>query len=693
MTLGALSTRAAKKDSMMKRTLTGLWFMTVAACAAPLPKPPAGTAGSTQPKVTSTPGEQEAELAPDVVVSGAFAASMPRGLTSFGGAVVDGAFYLVGGYGGEPHNYSAEGQSRDIWKLPLLAGGRWRRAGSLPYGLQGLAVVGYRDEVCRFGGNRVENARGEKTSMVSVSDAACFHTKTGAWRALPSLPTGRSSVDAVIIGGTVYLAGGWQLGDGQKGGTEQSGAWRGDLLRLDLDPKAPRWTSIEAPVETRAASAVAAQGKIYLMGGLTSDKKPSRAVHVFDPTSSTWSRGPDLPTDGFGMAAITEEPSGHVIATTRDGAVLELEGGAWRVLGTLTFPRFFHRLAWRSATELVAIGGITGMQTHGRTKLLEVFPIEKQAAQSSRVELSFPGQAKNRQAAFVHDDFLYVFGGNNSIEQHDFEPTNFVDEGHRLHLPSLTWARVAPYPQKRQSMQVAWVGDKLFALGGFGHNGSAAVSFNEGYWWNPTTEAWIPAPSLPAGRTQFGLTTRQDRIYVFGGLNYDPTRKESAFDHVKTNLSAAADGSFSGSFSDLGSPLPGPRRAFGGVTLGDEYFMVGGMRENFKLVDDCVRYSFTTKQYRPMPCPPKTRLSARLVALDNKIYAVGGNTRGSSGSLEPDRSIEVFDPKTSEWSVLIGDVGFDTHHANVATYRNQILMASSQNTRGVMTLAFIRPLP
>lgn len=672
---------------MTRMGLTILWFATLAECATPMPKP-SSSVGSAQTSVASASGQL---LAPDVVVSGAFMASMPRGLTSFGGAVVDGAFYLVGGYGGEPHNYTAEGQSRDIWKLPLAAGARWSSVGSLPYGLQGLAVVGYRDEVCRFGGNRVESARGEKTSMLSVADAACWNTKTGAWRALPNLPTGRSSLDAVMMGGAVYLAGGWQLGDGQKGGSEQSGAWRGDILRMDLGSAAPRWSSIKAPVETRAASAVAAKGKLYLMGGLTSDKKPSRAVHVFDAASSTWSQGPDLPTDGFGMAAIGDEASGRVIATTRDGSVLELERGAWKELGKLTFPRFFHRLAWLSPTEVVAIGGITGMQTHGRTKLLETFSLGKKAAESSRAEIAFPGQAKNRQAVVLKDDFLYVFGGNNSIEQHDFEPSNFVDEGHRLHLPSLTWTRVAPFPQKRQSMQVAWVGDKLLALGGFGHNGSAAVSFNEGYWWNPEKEGWEPAPGLPAGRTQFGLTTHQDRIYVFGGLNYDPTRKQSAFDHVQTNL--VAGGAGGSGFSDLGAPLPGPRRAFAGVTLGNEYFIVGGMRDDFKLVDDCLRYSFATKQYRPMPCPPKTRLSARLVVLENKIYAVGGNTRASSGSLEPERSIEVFDPKTSEWSVLMSDVGFDTHHANVGTYRNQIIMASSQNTRNVMMLAFIRAAP
>jgi N-acetylneuraminic acid mutarotase len=681
--------------------LTKGWTLTVLAgavgavgCAGAKPEAaPAKLSSAVQASATPQPtvAKQESAAPPqeNFGLSGPFVAAMPRGLTSFGGATLNGAFYLVGGYGGEPHNYTAEGQSRDVWKMQLSPSPTWTKVATLPQGLQGLAVAAYGDEVCRFGGNRVEPNPSGKPLMLSVADAACLNTKTFAWRPLPSLPKGRSSLDAATIGSTVYLAGGWQLGDGQKGGNEQSGEWARDILQLDLAATQPSWKSIAAPVQTRAAGVVAAGGKLYLMGGLTADKKTSRTVHVFDPKNSTWSQGPDLPSDGFGMATI-DGVGDKVIAATRDGVVYELQGTAWKTRTKLTFPRLFHRLAWRTPDQLLAIGGITGMQTHGRTLLVEQLGLgsSSSATEVARVSIAFPGQAKNRQAVFAHEDFLYMFGGNNSLEQHEFEPANFVDEGHRLHLPSLTWSKVAPFPQKRQSMQVAWVGDKLLALGGFGHNGKAAVSFNEGYWFSAESETWTSAQGLPAGRTQFGLASAQDQVFVFGGLNYDPDRKQDAFDHVTKNLvQKPSDGQ---AFADLGAPLPGPRRAFGGVALGDEYFIVGGMRENFKLVDDCLRYSFKTKQYQSMPCPPKTRLSARLLAIGDKVYAVAGNTRNAKGALEADRSIDVFDPKTSQWSVHVADVGFDTHHANVAAYNGQIVMASTQNKEGKLQLAFIR---
>ena len=134
---------------------------------------------------------------------------------------------------------------------------------------------------------------------------------------------------------------------------------------------------------------------------------------------------------------------------------------------------------------------------------------------------------KNRQAIFLDGDFLYLFGGNNSLEQHDFEPQNFVAEGWRLHLPSLQWQRVADFPAARQSMStVQWEGHAL-AVGGFGHDGKEAVSQLDAYEFDFEHGRFAQRAGLPAGksRTQFGLAQYGGKLWIFGGLNYDPRRK------------------------------------------------------------------------------------------------------------------------------------------------------------------------
>ena len=44
---------------------------------------------------------------------------LPRGLTSFGAAVDGGLLYVLGGYFGEPHAYSIEGQSSAFMAINL----------------------------------------------------------------------------------------------------------------------------------------------------------------------------------------------------------------------------------------------------------------------------------------------------------------------------------------------------------------------------------------------------------------------------------------------------------------------------------------------------------------------------------------------------------------------------------------------
>jgi N-acetylneuraminic acid mutarotase len=600
--------------------------------------------------------------------------------------------YVLGGYSGEPHSYSREGQSDEVWRLSLGRGGKWERVGRLPVGLQGLAAVDYGDEVCRFGGNRVDNVAGSKAAMVSVTDAACLHTKTGVWRKLPDLPSGRSSHEAARIGSTVYLAGGWQLGDGGTAGGADSGVFKKDVLALDLASPGAQWTVIEAPFEQRAVGVATAWGKLFVLGGLTPAKKPTSQVHVFDPSSRSWSSGPDLPSDGFGLAALGSERT--LVASSRDGALYRMNdvGGSWARAGAWTFPRFFHRLAWRSPTELVVVGGITGMHTHGRTRHTEVARLDDTKPEVSTVEIDYPGTAKNRQVVVVHDDFLYLFGGNNSLGQHDFASTNFTAEGHRLHLPSLTFAKAAPYPVPRQTMQSVKTEGGLVSVGGFGHDGEAAVSFNEAFRFDFAKEEWSKIGGLPRGRTQFGLVAEGADLFVFGGLNYDPKRPRDTFDHVTDTLRAplAPKAGSSDAFVDAKIKLPGPRRAFGGALLGGEYFIVGGMKDNFQLVEDCLRFSFKTKKFASLPCPAKPRLSSKLLALGGKLYAVAGSRRGDDGKMSPDRSVEVFDPATNAWTVLVDDVGFDTHHAHAVAYGDRILVVSTHNDRGRLLLATIR---
>ncbi|MFK7991382.1 MAG: Kelch repeat-containing protein [Sandaracinaceae bacterium] len=642
-----------------------------------------GCGGASTPASEAAPTRPTAALveapAPTAVTIEEGFAPLPVAVTSFGATTLDGALYVLGGYHGAPHVYSREGQSATLSRLPV-DGGQWTQVHELAHGVQGLALVTKADAVCWVGGNRILNAAGEPTDMRSIAETGC-HSPRGIPPSIPPLPEGRSSLEAVVVGSTLYVAGGWTLGEG---GPEHA-RWASDVLVLD--DGADAWRRIDAPFQRRAVAVAAAAGSLAVIGGLGPDRQPSTQVDVLDLETQEWSQGPDLPSDGFGVAA--RGVGDAIYATTRDGAVLRWRPSedAWTHVSSLAFPRFFHQLLDDGRGGLVAVGGIGGMHTDGRTRIVEQVDLGGASSPALRWTMDYPGAAKNRQASFIEGDFLYLFGGNNSLEQHDFEPENFVDEGWRLHIPSLTWSRIAPYPARRQSMVTADHDGQLHAIGGFGHDGTAAVSQLEAFVFDTESGEWSERGGLPQGRTQFGLATQGGRLFAFGGLNYDPSRQgPAAFDHV-TDVLATTE--LTGAFDTTDITLPGPRRAFSGATLGDRYYMVNGMREGFSLVDDCTAYSFSENAFTPMACPRRARLSGHLIAQNDRLVLIGGSFRGEEG-METDASVEVYDPATDSWTLATEALPFDMRHAHVLPYRDRLLVVSTHRDDGRALVALLR---
>ena len=311
----------------------------------------------------------------------AVVAELPEGTTSLGAAVAGGHLYTYGGHPGGAHEYSRDEQSGDFRRLDLsdpAAGFQ-----TLPSGpkLQGLALVA-RDPsaggpgVVRLGGFTARNAKGEEHDLHSRADVARFDPAKNTWEPLTPLPEPRSSFDAAVLGGRVYVVGGWSL-NGDADETWHDTAWSADLSRTPLV-----WEPLPAPpFVRRALSVAAAGGKIFAVGGMQREGGPTRRVDVYDPASRTWSRAPDLPApeladgdaggdhgswdlEGFGPGA--EAVGDALVVTTLTGRVLRLTPGAteWEVLGTVDRARFFHQLLPDGDGGLLLVGG--GNMTDGR---------------------------------------------------------------------------------------------------------------------------------------------------------------------------------------------------------------------------------------------------------------------------------------------------------------------------------------
>lgn len=303
------------------------------------------------------------ETANELTVQSTDLPELPVGLTSFGGAVLGDSLYLYGGHTGSAHSYSTEEQSGTLWRLDLANGpqGKWEKLNSGPR-LQGLALVAWQDRLIRIGGFSALNNEGEEHDLQSQTSVASFDPATGQWSDLPSLPEPRSSLDAAVLGDTVYVFGGWALGgdQGERGDIDAS-HWHQSAVKLDLSDANASWQPLaEPPFQRRALSTAAYDGKLYVVGGMTPNDGPVTKVAIYDPVADQWQEGPALSgsgMSGFGSSAFA--CGGRLYVSTMDGVLhrLNQDGQCWTSVGKSDNERFFHRMLPWGEERLLMVGG------------------------------------------------------------------------------------------------------------------------------------------------------------------------------------------------------------------------------------------------------------------------------------------------------------------------------------------------
>lgn len=297
---------------------------------------------------------------------------LPEAIASFGAAVGGDWLYIFGGHVGGTHKHSQANLSHRFSRLNLTSpSGGWEDLGPVA-GLQGLPLVAHGGRVCRIGGLTAGNATADMPEdLHSQDEVACYDPTAGTWSRLPPLPQPRSSHDAVVHEGHLYVVGGWQLR-----GQDQDSIWQETLAVLDLEAEGATWRTLPQPFHRRALAVAAAQGKIFALGGI-GPEGTSRRVDVFDIGSETWSEAQELPAQagrlkGFGVSAFGLD--GHIYLSGADGRIHRLPpSGHWEEeVGRLNTPRFFHRLL-PHRDRLLFIGGA---HTEGHLASLESLSLQ-----------------------------------------------------------------------------------------------------------------------------------------------------------------------------------------------------------------------------------------------------------------------------------------------------------------------------
>lgn len=616
---------------------------------------------------------------------------LPEAISSFGATIADGHIYVFGGHVGRIPGNSRDGLSPHFCRIPVDAkDGKWE---SLPMhkSSQSPGLVTWNGNIYRVGGLSFRNPLGETADYESLDTFAKFDPKTGKWTELPSMPVPRSSLDAAVVDGTLYVVGGWNL---QKTGAADA-VWDETVVAFDLSNESGQWKTIaKPPFVTRALAAAGHKHKLYVLGGMNKDNGASRAVHIYDPATSTWSTGPELPGDGaFATFAISAFVANDTLYFSGgEGVVYRLngDGSKWESVERLLFPRRFHRLVADNGRVYVMAGVAT---EGGYLANVEVVTLnEQKSSKTVAWSIPFEGEVKQGQALLLHGTTLYAFGGNRTREPHNFAKESFVDEAFAFNLSGQTVKRLENLPKPVQNAEAVLAGTRIdqsiYLFGGLGFEGEGFQSLDTVYQYRIRSESWMEeVRHLPTSRSLFVIAEHEQDAWMFGGnrvrtadkgLVAETWRwKKGSDDAVEVVQSAA---------------IPHTRRSFGGAVLNGRFYAVGGISDS-GLVDTAEAFDFASGTWQPIASPQVPRVFASLAAAGGKLYLFGGFTR-KDGHFESAKSVEVYDPKSDTWATAFESLPFADRVGTMLSFQDRLLFYGIDDEKdGLAHFVLLDPAP
>jgi Kelch motif len=196
----------------------------------------------------------------------------------------------------------------------------------------------------------------------------------------------------------------------------------------------------------------------------------------------------------------------------------------------------------------------------------------------------------------------------------------------------LAWRRLAAAPSERTEVAAATAGGRIYVAGGYAPDG-ATVATVEVY--DPAADAWTAGPDLPAAVNHAMAATLDGAVHVAGGYGGDrrPSRQVVRLEGDRWRQLA---------------PLPEGRAAGGLVALDGRLYLVGGIGPG-GLAADTLVYDPAGGRWSAAPGLPTPREHLGAAAAGGEVVVVGGRVGGLGGNLDV---AEAYDPAARRWRRL-----------------------------------------
>ena len=273
-------------------------------------------------------------------------------------------------------------------------GERWHELAPLPSGRSAFALASYTYE-----GKRYLYAIGGDAGDKASDQVVRYDVAANTWVPLSAKPTAVSEVQAVVIGGKIYVPG------GRTAAGEIS-----DQLE-SYDPQQDRWsTNKPLPAPRSGYSLAVVEGKLYLFGGW--DGKTYRnEVWAYDPGQDAWAERKAMPTARAYAAATVIENAVYVVGGMNEQGSLAINeryipaednqsGNPWAVKARL--PGAVDHVAIASISDQLFVLG--GQQN---TNQLLIYTAGNDSWRADKLPLSASSDLRAQSIG----NKLYIVGG------------------------------------------------------------------------------------------------------------------------------------------------------------------------------------------------------------------------------------------------------------------------------------------
>ena len=259
-------------------------------------------------------------------------------------AAVNGDIYLIGGF--DIHeNLGGRAPALSTVDVYDTQTNTWHTAANMPTPRVTAQTAVFSDEIYVLGGY---DRKGPRGAFRYKNNVEVYDTGTDTWGKKRNMPTLRNSFATAVVDGKIYVIGG-SIHDNKLDRHVATG-----LVEV-YDPLTNRWEKrADMPTERGQTDAVVVGGKIYVLGGYTWLRAPGlperfvRSIEEYNPKTDQWRKLPNMPMLKGWFATVVVDTEVYTIG----GLGLENErkrignvdvynpsANTWRKIEPMTIPK------------------------------------------------------------------------------------------------------------------------------------------------------------------------------------------------------------------------------------------------------------------------------------------------------------------------------------------------------------------